>query len=182
MSLIKKIGLTLPLLVFIVIGVVLWRGLSLHPEKVPSPLINKPAPKFQLPLLLYPDKVTSNKDFVGRITLLNVWASWCYACAQEHDLLLELAKNEYIALYGLNYKDDSVAAKKWLNDYGNPYQIIAVDKAGHVAIDFGVYGSPETFVIDKKGVVRYKHIGPLTPDSWKQNFIPLIEQLRKENP
>lgn len=177
---IKQMRVVFPLILFAFIVIILWRGLSLHPAKVPSPLINKPAPVFELPLLNYPDRVTTNKDFIGRITLLNVWASWCHACAAEHEFLVELGKKEYLSLYGLNYKDDPINASAWLHQLGNPYKIVALDRAGKVSIDWGVYGTPETFLIDKKGIIRYKQIGPMTPESWKQNFEPLVEKIRKE--
>jgi cytochrome c biogenesis protein CcmG/thiol:disulfide interchange protein DsbE len=179
MSVIKKMRFALPLILFLIIVTILARGLHLHPNQVPSPLINKPAPAFELPQLTA-KKITTNKDFIGHITLLNVWATWCYACAQEHAFLLELAKNEYLSLYGLNYKDDPVSAQKWLQEYGNPYRIVGVDKIGNVAIDLGVYGTPETFIIDKKGVIRYKQIGPITPEIWDQNLKPLVDKLRAE--
>lgn len=180
MNIVKRARFVLPLILFLGVVFLLWKGLFLHPAEVPSPLVDKPVPTFELPLLHYPNKVTTNKDFLGHITLLNVWASWCKACAEEHAFLLELAKNEYLTLYGLNYKDDQIAAQKWLKELGDPFQIIATDKLGNVAIDWGVYGTPETFLIDKKGVIRYKHIGPLTPESYKKNIEPLIEKIRKE--
>lgn len=180
MTMLKQLRFTLPLIVFSLIVILLWRGLSLHPSHVPSPLVDKPSPTFELPLLYYPDKITTNKDFLGHITLLNVWASWCRACAEEHAFLMELAKKEYLTLFGLNYKDDPAKAKKWLEELGNPFQIVAMEKVGKMAIDWGVYGTPETFLIDQKGIIRYKHIGPVTPESWKHNLEPLVEQLRKE--
>lgn len=179
MSVINKMRFALPLLLFLIIVVILARGLRLHPNHVPSPLINRPAPTFELTQLAS-KKITTNKDFIGHITLLNVWATWCYACAQEHAFLLELAKNEYLTLYGLNYKDDPVNAQKWLKEYGNPYRIVGVDKLGSVAIDLGVYGTPETFIIDKKGVIRYKQTGPITSEIWEQNLKPLVDKLRAE--
>lgn len=178
---IKKTYLKIiPLILFLSIAVILWKGLSLHPTEIPSPLINKPTPNFELTTLYYPQKLTTQRDFLGRVTLLNVWASWCYACAEEHSLLLELAKKEYLTLYGLNYKDDPVAAKNWLEEKGNPFQTIAVDPNGNIAIDWGVYGTPESFIIDKKGFIRYKHIGPITQEVWEQKLEPLIEILRNE--
>ena len=176
MNLIKR---TLPLTLFLLVIFLLWKGLSLHPAQIPSPLINKPAPAFELPALLGEKKIT-NQDFLGHITLVNVWATWCYACAEEHSFLKELAKNPDIVLMGFDYKDDISAAKAWLKKYGNPYQTIAVDPVGNVAIDFGVYGTPETFVIDKKGIIRYKQTGPLDAEVWEQNLKPLIEKLRNE--
>ncbi len=180
MSFIKKSHITLPLILFILIIIFLWKGLNLHPNLIPSPLINKPAPYFELPSLLDSKKI-SNKDFIGHVTLLNVWATWCATCAEEHDLLLQLAQQEHIIIYGLNYKDNPNAAKKWLMQYGNPYQKIAVDQLGNVAIDLGVYGTPETFIIDKKGVIRYKHIGAISADVWENKLRDLVTQLQNES-
>jgi cytochrome c biogenesis protein CcmG/thiol:disulfide interchange protein DsbE len=175
-----KIRFILPLLIFVVIGCILWRGLKLHPEQIPSPLLNKPAPEFDLVDLLTPAHVTK-ANFSGHVSLFNVWATWCQACAQEHDLLVELAKNSSVLWYGLNYKDDTTAAKNWLRNHGNPYQLVAVDQTGNVAIDWGVYGAPETFVVDKHGVVRYKQIGPITPLVWQQKLKPLLDELQAES-
>jgi cytochrome c biogenesis protein CcmG, thiol:disulfide interchange protein DsbE len=172
-----KIRYLTPLILFLLIAGVLWRGLKLHPSQIPSPLINKPAPAFDLPSLLTANRVT-NQIFKGQVSLLNVWATWCYACAQEHDYLVTLANNHEVVLYGLDYKDDSTAAKNWLHDHGNPYETIVVDANGDTAIDWGVYGAPETFVIDKHGIIRYKQIGPITPDVWEHDLKPLIIQLR----
>jgi cytochrome c biogenesis protein CcmG/thiol:disulfide interchange protein DsbE len=176
----KYIRFILPLIVFSLIIGLLWRGLSLHPNQVPSPLINKPAPTFSLPNLLDTKKFTSNKDFLGQVTLVNIWATWCEACAEEHETLLQLAKNQQIIFYGWNYKDDATAAKKWLIQYGNPYKIIAFDQTGTAAIDWGVYGTPETFVVDKHGIIRYKQIGPIDYATWEKTLKPLIEKLWKE--
>ncbi len=180
MNLLKKIYFTLPLIIFAMIILILWRGLKLNPAQVPSPLINKPLPHFALPTLFDEKKIVTNEDLMGHVTLVNVWATWCEACAEEHNALLELAQNEHVFFLGLDYKDDVDAAKKWLAQRGNPYQMIAVDYAGTVAIDWGVYGTPETFVLDKKGMIRYKQIGPIDTDSWEKKLKPLIAQLRNE--
>lgn len=180
MILLKRARFILPLILFLSIVIFLWRGLSLHPSVVPSPLINKPAPDFKLPTLFDSTENTTNDDFIGRVSLVNVWATWCYACADEHALLLQLANSQDIMVYGLNYKDDAEAAKNWLREHGNPYQIVAFDEKGQTAIDWGVYGTPETFIIDKKGVIRYKHIGPITQEVWDKNLESLITQLRNE--
>lgn len=181
MTMAKQARFAFPLIVFLLIVVVLWRGLSLHPNQVPSPLINKAAPNFQLPTLENGNKFLTNKNFLGQVTLLNVWATWCVACAEEHDFLLHLANDEKIIIYGFDYKDDPAAAKKILQEHGNPYKIIGVDQSGNVAIDWGVYGTPETFVIDKKGIIRYKQLGPITEQVWNENLKPLIEKLRNES-
>lgn len=174
-----KIRYLLPLLLFLLIAYVLWRGLQLHPGQIPSPLINKPAPAFELPALLTPGHLNT-QIFIGKVSLLNVWATWCYACAQEHDDLLKIANSHDVILFGLDYKDDSTAAKNWLRDHGNPYQAVAFDVNGDTAIDWGVYGAPETFVIDKKGIIRYKQIGPITPEIWEHELKPLITKLQAQ--
>ena len=150
----------MPLMIFIALVVVLAIGLTLNPRLVPSPLIGKPAPEFDLPLLLQEGRF-SNKDFIGQVTLLNVWASWCFACRQEHEVVKYLS-SKGVRVIGLNYKDESADAKNWLNRLGNPYQQIAVDYDGRIAIDWGVYGAPETFLIDQNGIVRFKVVGPLS--------------------
>jgi cytochrome c biogenesis protein CcmG/thiol:disulfide interchange protein DsbE len=180
MKLLKDTRFALPFILFVLIIILLWRGLSLRPAEVPSPLINKPAPVFSLTTLFDEKKLTTNKDLLGHVTLVNVWATWCSACAAEHPGLMQLAQNEHVFFFGLNYKDDPVAARKWLQQYGNPYKIVAIDPAGTAAIDWGVYGTPETFVVDKKGVIRYKHIGPIDADAWANNLQPLILELGNE--
>jgi cytochrome c biogenesis protein CcmG/thiol:disulfide interchange protein DsbE len=175
----KSLQFFLPLIIFFLIFMLLFRSLGLHPNLIPSPLIGKPAPALTLPDLLTQKKI-SNTRFQGHITLLNVWATWCNTCAEEHAYLMELEKNKKFVLAGLDYKDQRSSAKKWLQEKGNPYQWIAVDEAGDVAIDWGVYGTPETFVIDKKGVVRYKHTGAITEEIWAEKLSPLIEKLRNE--
>jgi cytochrome c biogenesis protein CcmG, thiol:disulfide interchange protein DsbE len=170
-----KLSYALPLFLFIGIALILWRGLSLHPQQVPSPLINKQAPNFNLPELIS-GATTNNNDFQGHVTLVNVWATWCYACAEEHEFLLKLSQDTNLYIYGFNYKDDVEKAKTWLHEHGNPYKKIAVDKIGSVCIDWGVYGTPETFVLDKHGIIRYKHIGPITDSNWSQILKPIIEK------
>lgn len=167
-----------PLVIFIAIVFLLWRGLGLHPTEVPSPLINRAAPQMLLPDLLDDKKTVSQKNFLGHITLLNVWASWCESCAAEHDELMKLAA-QHIFLVGLDYKDDPATARAWLSEHGNPYQLVAADTAGTAAIDWGVYGTPETFVIDKNGVVRFKYIGAITPSVWERTLQPLLEKLEQ---
>ena len=152
----------MPLIAFAVLAILLFVGLQKVDtvREVPSPLIGKPAPAFDLPLLLQDGRFTE-KDLLGEVTLVNVWASWCFACRQEHETVKYLARNG-IRIVGLNYKDEAADAKGWLAQLGNPYQVIAVDYDGRAAIDWGVYGAPETFLIDKQGIVRHKVIGPLT--------------------
>jgi cytochrome c biogenesis protein CcmG, thiol:disulfide interchange protein DsbE len=168
----------IPLLVFVVIVVFLWVGLSLNPREVPSPLIGKPAPAFSLPQLRDGGSVIRTADLSGQVWLLNVFASWCTPCLEEHPYLVELAKTGVVPVYGLNYKDRQEAALKWLNKHGDPYVGIVVDAEGRTGIEYGVYGVPETFVIDKFGVIRFKHIGPLTPEVLDEEILPLVKRLR----
>ncbi len=167
----------LPLIIFIVLLGFLAVGLGLKPREVPSPLINKPAPAFKLPLLGTPGKQLSQQDLLGQVWMLNVWASWCVACRVEHPLLVDFAKTGAVPIYGLNYKDKSDDAIRWLNNFGNPYKQSLVDAEGLVGIDFGVYGVPETFVIDKAGVIRLKHIGPVTVEVLQGTILPLVKKL-----
>lgn len=170
----------LPLAVFIVLAGFLAVGLRLNPREVPSPLIGKPVPAFKLPQLHASGKTFGPEELRGKVWLLNVWASWCVSCKQEHPVLIELDKQKKIAIVGLNYKDDRTAAIAWLNRHGgDPYVVSAVDADGRVGIDFGVYGVPETFLIDKNGIIRYKHIGPVTPEAIQTKILPLAEELSR---
>ncbi|HEX2331971.1 MAG TPA: DsbE family thiol:disulfide interchange protein [Burkholderiales bacterium] len=169
----KKVWLPLG---FVALLVLLAIGLKLNPREVPSPLIGKPAPHFELPLLHEPDKRFSQKDMLGAVWVLNVWASWCPPCLQEHPVVTELAKS--VAVIGLNYKDAREDALPWLKRNGDPYRLSVYDAAGRIAIDYGVYGVPETYVIDQRGVIRYKHIGPLTPEIARNKLEPLVKELR----
>ena len=166
-----------PLLVFIVLVGFLAVGLSLKPREIPSPLIDKPAPAFSLPVLAAPALTLSSQDLRGKVWVLNVWASWCVACREEHALMVEMAKLGVVPIYGLNYKDKRDDALGWLNQFGNPYVASLSDTEGLVGIDYGVYGVPETFVIDKAGVIRHKIIGPVTPDSIRDVIMPLVKKL-----
>ncbi len=150
------------------------RGLTLDPSRIPSPLIGKPAPVFSLPSLANPDEMVGNENMRGAMALLNVWATWCVGCRAEHEALLAIAASSDVPIFGLNWKDDSNAARRWLTQLGNPYAATAVDAEGRVAIDWGIYGAPETFLIDADGIVRHKHIGPITMQAWEQDFLPLI--------
>ena len=167
----------LPLIVFAVLVGFLAVGLRLDPREVPSPLIDKPAPPFKLPRLDVPERALSLDDLKGKVWLLNVWASWCVACRVEHPLLVELAGTNSVPIYGLNYKDKRDDAMAWLSKHGNPYVASLSDAEGLVGIDFGVYGVPETFVIDKSGTIRLKHIGPITPDVLRDTILPLVKKL-----
>ena len=168
----------IPLLVFVVIVGFLWAGLSLNPREVPSPLIDKPAPEFALPKLREPGAVLRTADLRGQVWLLNVFASWCTPCLEEHPLLIDMAKRNVVPVYGLNYKDQRAVALKWLRRHGDPYTDIMVDIEGRTGIEYGVYGVPETFVIDKLGVIRFKHIGPLTPQVLEEKIVPLVKRLQ----
>ncbi len=170
----------IPLLVFLVLVSFLAVGLRLDPKKVPSPFIDKPTPAFKVPQLHDSLTTISNEDMRGKVWLLNVFASWCVACRQEHPLLNALAKKDLIEIIGLNYKDESIDAKNWLQALGDPYDAIAFDYDGNVGIDYGVYGVPESFLVDKKGVIRHKQIGPFDANSFKNTLLPMIEQLNAE--
>ncbi|MDD4913556.1 MAG: DsbE family thiol:disulfide interchange protein [Methylococcales bacterium] len=172
----------LPLFLFGVLAAFLAAGLKLNPREIPSPLLDKPAPAFALPVLGAADKTLSNADLKGRVWLLNVWASWCVSCRDEHSLLLEFARRQAAPLIGLNYKDEATAAGYWLEKHGNPYTASIMDIDGRTGIDYGVYGVPETFVIDRRGLIRHKHTGPLTEADLDNVFLPLIEKLQAENP
>ena len=173
----KGLKFLLPLLLFAALAVLLAVGLGRDPKEVPSPLIGKPAPAFALTRLDDPQVVIKRDDLLGRVWMLNVWASWCVACRQEHPLLVDFARRKTVALFGLNYKDQRADGQRWLAQFGDPYDASLVDADGKVGIDFGVYGVPETFVIDKQGVVRFKHIGPITPEVLRERIEPLLKQL-----
>ena len=167
----------LPLGIFIVIAVFLGIGLGLNPREVPSPLINKPAPAFSLPQLHQPEQVFSLEGMKGKVWLLNVWASWCVACRDEHPVLVNFARSGKVPIVGLNYKDDRADGLRWLNQFGDPYRLSVYDRDGRVGIDYGVYGVPETFLIDKHGVIRYKRIGVVTPEILRDKILPLVKEL-----
>jgi cytochrome c biogenesis protein CcmG/thiol:disulfide interchange protein DsbE len=173
-SLLKRF---MPLIIFAALVVLLAIGLTLNPRLVPSPFIGKPAPEFELPLLLS-DGSFSNKDLIGHVTLLNVWASWCFACRQEHETVKSLSRKG-VRIIGLNYKDEAADAKNWLVRLGNPYQAIAADVDGRIAIDWGVYGAPETFLIDKSGIIRHKVIGPLSDQKNYDALMSVMNSLEK---
>jgi cytochrome c biogenesis protein CcmG, thiol:disulfide interchange protein DsbE len=170
----------LPLLLFALLALLLAVGLTLKPREVPSPFIGKPAPAFTLPLLADASKNFSPASMRGQVWLLNVWASWCAPCREEHPLLVTLARETKLAIVGLNYKDDGRAAQEWLLRLGDPYIATAVDRDGRAGIDWGVYGVPETFVIDRAGAVRHKVVGPLTQQAWARDVQPLLQRLQKQ--
>ncbi|MCR4348200.1 MAG: DsbE family thiol:disulfide interchange protein [Sulfuricaulis sp.] len=166
-----------PLVLFIFLGLLLAYGLNLDPRKIPSPLIGKSLPAFSLATVADPARKVSRDELLGGAYLLNVWASWCVACRQEHPFLNELSRNKTVPIIGLNYKDKRQDALGWLGSLGNPYELSLSDSDGRLGIDLGVYGVPETFVIDKQGIIRYKQIGPITPEAWEQKLAPLIKEL-----
>ncbi|OOZ39038.1 thiol:disulfide interchange protein [Solemya pervernicosa gill symbiont] len=170
----------LPLGIFILLVALFAVGLTLDPKKVPSPLINKTAPAFDLPRLKQPEARLSQADLSKGVTLFNVWASWCVACRQEHPFLVELAR-EGVPIYGLNYKDERADGINWLKRLGDPYIASGFDKKGQVGIDWGVYGVPETFIVDRKGMIRYKHIGPINSTDWEETILPMIKKLEAES-
>ena len=194
-----KAKFLVPLLLFFGLAGFLAFGLTLNPREVPSPLIDKPAPDFSLARLDQPEQTFSLKEMQGEVWLLNVWASWCVACREEHPVLVRMAQQKLVPVVGLNYKEvrgdgainargmaleaeTSMAierARTWLKDHGNPYVLSVLDIDGRIGIDFGVYGGPETFLIDRQGRIRYKHIGPITPDALQNVLMPKVEELRR---
>lgn len=174
-----KARFLIPLLLFVVLVAFLGIGLNRDPHEVPSPLINKPAPTFDVPQLAKPNKSFSPTDMKGQVWIFNVWASWCVACREEHPVLVELAKSGQAPLIGLNYKDKREDALAMLQRQGDPYVLSAFDANGRVGIDYGVYGVPETYIIDQAGIIRFKHIGPITMQVLNEKMYPLIRELKK---
>lgn len=172
------LGLFIVLVAFLAIGLVRV-GMGHDPRTLPSPLIGKPAPDFQLAQLHEPDKTFSPQEMRGKVWLLNVWASWCFSCREEHPLLLELQRSGSLPIYGLNTKNKRDEALAWLNELGNPYVLSAADIEGRVAVDYGVYGAPETFLIDRDGIIRFKHIGPLSQKVLNEKILPLAQELNR---
>ncbi len=170
----------IPLGIFIVMVVFLGIGLKLDPREVPSPLIGKPVPTFKLPQLHAPEQTFAPEDMKGKVWLLNVWASWCVSCRAEHAVLNQFARTEQVEIVGLNYKDEPADAQRWLSQLGNPYKLSVMDVQGMAGLDLGVYGVPETFVIDKKGLVRHKLTGPVDPQNLQAEIIPLLQTLNGE--
>jgi cytochrome c biogenesis protein CcmG, thiol:disulfide interchange protein DsbE len=168
----------LPLALFVLLGIALLIGLGRDPSIVPSPLIGRPAPEISLPSLQDPDYSITTSELRGQPWLLNVWGTWCVGCRQEHEVLLQIAAQDKLPIIGLNWKDDSAAARRWLQELGNPYAAVAEDREGRVAIDWGVYGAPETFLIGPDGTVLYKHIAPMTLEAWQADFLPRIAAAR----
>jgi cytochrome c biogenesis protein CcmG/thiol:disulfide interchange protein DsbE len=173
-----KARLLLPLGIFVVLVAFLAIGLKLDPREVPSPLVGKPAPDFSAPTLMEPGRIIAKQDMLGKVWMLNVFASWCVACREEHPLLVAYARTPgAVPVIGLNYKDKREDGQAWLGRFGNPYTDIVFDLNGRIGINYGVYGVPETFIIDKAGVIRYKQIGPITPEALRNKIEPLLRQL-----
>ena len=167
-----------PLAVFAVLGAFLWQGLDRNPSYVPSPLIGKPAPAFKLPSLEDPAFAVDSTELRGRPYVLNVWGTWCVGCREEHEVLVRIAERRLVPIIGLNWKDNRDTARQWLAEFGNPYAVVAEDSEGRVAIDWGVYGAPETFLVGSDGVVLYKHVAPMTLDVWEKEFVPRLAAAR----
>ncbi len=167
----------IPLGIFVLLVILLAFGLTQDPKKVPSPLIDKPAPAFTLPRLSNLSETFSPADMAGKVWVLNVWASWCVSCRAEHEVIKQLAAMQLVDIVGLDYKDEVVDGKRWLQQLGNPYTLSVVDLEGRAGIDWGVYGVPETFIIGKDGLIKYKHIGPVTVQSLQAEIIPRIKAL-----
>jgi len=176
----KKWWYLLPLGVFLALVVLLGRGLSLHPHDLPSPLIGKAAPDFDLTSVEDADQHVARSELLGHVSLLSVWASWCAVCREEHPVLVQLARRHEVPIYGLNYRDARADAVAWLRTYGNPYVDSAFDPQGVVGINYGVYGVPETYVIDRHGIIRHKHIGPLDWKVLNNEILPLVHRLQHE--
>lgn len=179
-SLLNALKSSIPLFIVLIIAFFLWTGLHVNTRVVPSALINQAVPEFNVPNLLENQHLLNNKLFLGHVSLLNVWATWCVSCANEFPFLVDIAHTDHVVIVGLDYKDNPQKARIWLTDHGNPFKEVGMDLTGQTAIDWGVYGTPETFVIDKQGIIRYKVIGEITPSIWNQTLLPLITALRKK--
>ena len=173
----RSLKFIVPLVVFVALAVFLAVGLTHDPREIPSPFIGKPAPAFKLERLHEPTQAFGPEQMKGKVWLLNVWASWCVSCRAEHPVLVEFSKRNAVPIVGLDYKDTREDGLKWLDRFGNPYTLSAFDVDGRVGIDYGVYGVPETFVIDREGVIRYKQIGPVTPEALDEKILPLLKSL-----
>ncbi len=174
---VKRIAL--PLIVVLGILGLFYVGLGLDSRELPSPLVGKPAPPFEVPSLDDPDTMVTEQDFVGGPTLVNVWASWCSGCRAEKPYLIQLA-NRGVTIHGINYRDTREDASNYLRQSGNPYHTIAFDPKGDVGMDWGVYATPETYVLDAAGTIRHKHIGPLNPEVIREDILPLVARLEEE--
>ena len=175
----RSLKYLVPIALFALLSVFLLVGLWKDPREIPSPLIGKPAPAFSLPELRQPERTWSPQSMAGRVWLLNVFASWCVPCLVEHPVLLQLSRDKVLPIVGFNYKDEPGAASGWLAKHGDPYAIVVADRSGSVAFDYGVYGVPETFLVDRSGTIRFKHVGPLTPEVVQGKLLPLVRELSR---
>ncbi|MFT6309971.1 MAG: cytochrome c biogenesis protein CcmG/thiol:disulfide interchange protein DsbE [Porticoccus sp.] len=172
-----RLRLFIPLFIFALLAALLYSGLDGDPTELPTALAGKPVPAFEL-TALQDDRILTEKDLVGEVSLLNVWATWCISCRAEHPTFMRIA--EEIPIYGLNYKDDNTKARKWLQDLGNPYRLNIVDSKGSLGLDLGVYGAPETYVLDRHGIIRHKRVGVVDDRIWQQEILPIVNKLRAE--
>lgn len=172
----QRLKLFIPLVIFAVLGVLFWRGLSLDPNSMPSALLDKPVPKFSLPHLENLQETRDENIFKGKVSILNVWATWCETCRIEHPFLLQL-KAQGVPIIGVDYKDKTEDAQRWITQLGNPYDVVIIDEDGRLGLDLGVFGAPETYVVDKDGIIRYKHIGDLNQKSWDEKIKPVFDKL-----
>jgi cytochrome c biogenesis protein CcmG, thiol:disulfide interchange protein DsbE len=175
----RSLKYLIPAALFLVLAAFLLAGLSRDPREIPSPLIGKPAPAFDLPVLAQPQKAFTPAELQGQVWLLNVWASWCVPCLVEHPLLVQLARDRVVPIVGFNYKDKPEDAIAWLAKHGDPYSTTVADRDGRAAIEYGVYGVPETFLIDRSGTIRFKHVGPLTPEVMNARLLPMVRELSR---
>lgn len=174
----QRLKLFIPLIIFVLLAILFWRGLSLNPNDMPSALLDKPVPKFSLPRLEDPQQTRDESIFKGRVTLLNVWATWCETCQIEHVFLNEL-RQQGVQIIGVDHKDNMADAQRWIAQLGNPYTDIIMDEDGRFGLDLGVFGLPETYVVDKQGIIRYRHTGNVNQNVWDTVLLPLIKQLEK---
>ena len=172
----NRIKLFIPLLLFILLGGLFWIGLRLDPTNVPSALIDKPFPTFELRHLDNEQQTVDKEIFIDQISLVNVWATWCISCRVEHPFLNQL-KEQGVVIFGINYKDNPVAARQWLTELGNPYQLNIIDQDGRLGIDLGITGAPETYIVDQEGIIRFKHTGVIDQRVWEEHFLPIIKKL-----
>lgn len=170
----NRLGYLLLLVAFAALIIVFSIGLTRDPSALPSPFVGNPAPEFDLPALKDPSSRVNNEVFAGGDSLVNVWATWCVGCREEHGFLMQLAESGAIPIYGINWRDDRADALRWLQQYGDPYVMSGFDSDGRAGIDWGVYGAPETFLVNDEGMVLHKHLGPLTADIWRRDFVPLL--------
>jgi cytochrome c biogenesis protein CcmG/thiol:disulfide interchange protein DsbE len=180
MAMSKSVRYLIPLIVFLALAALLVWGLGQDPREVPSPLIGKPVPTFTLPTLEDPNRTLTDADLKGKVSLVNVWASWCSSCRAEHQSLMALSELTDFQIIGLNWKDEAADARRVLAITGNPYDLVGYDPDNTVGIDWGVYGAPETFVVDRQGIIRYKQIGPIDRTVWEEKLKPLVERLQAE--